>query len=136
MGVAGVLSKDDPFLRRFLGKAERAPAEILEASPTERTVGSEENKKRVWRLRVRVEPDDAAAFEAEVERGWSLESGLEERIGRGEFLSGVPVSRVELEVAYDPTDHEQVIVHPDDEGGDERTIRFGAMIGGRSLSSE
>lgn len=135
LGVAGALSKDDPFLKSFLAKAKRAPAEILEASPTERTVGSGEKTGRVWTLRVRVEPDDGAPFEAEVERGWRLESEIEERIGRGEFLSGVPASREELEVAYDPTDHEQVIVHPDDGGGDERTIRLRGMIVGRSVGS-
>jgi hypothetical protein len=133
MGVAGALSKDDPFLKRFLAKAERAPAKILEASPTEHTVGSGEAKRRVWALRVRVEPDGGAAFETEVERGWRLESEIEERIERGESLSGVPASPVELEVVYDPTDHEQAIVHPDDEAGDERTIEFRGMIVGRDV---
>jgi hypothetical protein len=135
MGAADEVPKDHPGLARFLAKARRARAEILEASPTDLKIGSGEEERRIWSVRVRVEPEDGPAFEATVERGWRLESAIEEKIERGDFLTGVPASREELEVAYDPRDHEQIIVYPNGEGGVERTIRFRATIIGRSVGS-
>jgi hypothetical protein len=121
-------AKDDPSLdlQRFLAEATRARGEILSASPTDfsfKTKAGEE--RRIWELAVRVMPEDEPAFEATAEVAWRPMKGIEERLERGEFLTGAPAETEVLEVAFDPGNREQVMALSADEGGSERTLTFG-----------
>lgn len=118
--------------RAGAGHLRRAPAQVLDASPTADTVGSGEAKRRVWSLRVRVEPEDGPAFEAEARLARPLQSGVEERIARGESLVAAATAPGKLEVAYEPGDPEQVTVLPDP-GAGETTIALGAAIVGKPI---
>jgi hypothetical protein len=135
-GLSSALSSKDPFLERFLAKARLAPAKVLQLSPTPMMVGLGDVPKRIWTLRVSVEPTGDSPFEAEVERAWVLEDEIERRIERGEFITGVPTSPAEVQVAYDPSDHEQVIAYPFDDSGRERTIKIQAMIVGPTVEDD
>jgi hypothetical protein len=76
----------------------------------------------------------------DAEHGFRLSPDFEEKIERGYTYNMVPESGEELEVAYDPEDHEQVIVYPPDshaesggETGDARggpgAIRLVGIVG-------
>jgi hypothetical protein len=131
-------ARDDASLdlQRFLAEARRARAEILSASPTDfsfKTKAGEE--RRIWDLEVRVLPEDEAAFEAVAEVAWPLSETIEERLERGEFLTGVPAETQALEVAFDPGNREQVMALAPIRDGDPPALKFRAMIVGRSLNS-
>jgi hypothetical protein len=102
-------NRSDPDL---LAEGHRARAEILEASPTQRTAGVGEEERRIWSLRLRIHPHGEATFEANVEHGFRLSPDFEEKIERGLSFNMIPVSGGEIEVAYDPDDYGQVIVCP------------------------
>lgn len=131
-------ARDDPSLdlQRFLAEARGARAEILSASPTDFSFKDKAGEgRRIWELTVRVMPEDEPAFEATAEVAWRRAEGIEERLERGEFPTGVPAETQVLEVAFDPANREQVMAFSADDGGGERTLRFKGMIAGRSLSS-
>jgi hypothetical protein len=118
-------------LPRLLATGQRARAEIVEASPTEHKVGAGEDERRIWSLRLRVDPDGEPAFEATAEHGFRLSPDFEAKIERGFSFSMVPEDVAELEVAYDPDDHKQVIVCPGDaDEGDPRGLRLVGIVGG------
>lgn len=117
-------------LPRLLAKGQRARAEIIEASPTEHKVGAGEDERRIWSLRLRVYPDGGSAFEAMAEHGFRLSPDFEEKIEGGYSINMIPEDVTELEVAYDPGDHEQVIVclrDADDDGP--RGLRLHGIVG-------
>jgi hypothetical protein len=123
-------------LRRFLAEASRARAEILSASPTDfpfKTKAGE--KRRIWELKVRVMPEDEAAFEATAEVAWPLSETIEERLERGEFLTGVPAETQVLDVAFDQGNREQVMALAPEADGEAPMLKFRGMIVGRSLNS-
>jgi hypothetical protein len=123
-------------LQRFLAEAKRARAEILSASPTDFSFKNKVGEgRRIWELTVRVMPEGESAFEARAEVAWRQMEGVEERLQRGEFLTGVPAETEVLEVAFDPGNREQVMAFGADGGGDERALRFKGMIVGRSVGS-
>jgi hypothetical protein len=130
MGAANRGPEADSDVRQFLAEARSARAEILEASPTKLKFGSGEDERRIWNLRLRVHPEGEPAFEAKVEHGFRLSPDFEGKIERGYTFNMVPESGGELEVAYDPEDREQVIVHPPDShaqsGGETANARSGA----------
>jgi hypothetical protein len=131
-------AKDDASLdlRRFLAEASRARAEVLAASPTDfsfKTRAGEE--RRIWELKVRVLPEDEAAFEATAEMAWPLSQAIEERLELEEFLTGIPAETQVLEVAFDEGNREQVMASTPECDGDPPALRFRALMVGRSLSS-
>ncbi len=131
-------AKDDASLdlQRFLSEARRARAEVLSASPTDFSFKNKAGEgRRIWELVVRVMPEGEPAFEARAEVAWRQMEGVEERIERGEFLTGLPAETEVLEVVFDPGNREQVMAFPADEGGDEQTLKFKGMIVGRSVGS-
>lgn len=131
-------AQDDPSLdlQRFLAEAKRARAEVLSASPTDFSFKDKAGEgRRIWELALRVMPEGESAFEATAEVAWRRMKGIEERLERGELLTGVPAETQVLEVAFDPADREQAMAFPADDGGAERTLRFKGMIAGRSLGS-
>jgi hypothetical protein len=131
-------ARDDPSLdlQRFLAEASRARAEVLSATPTDSSFKDKAGKRRrIWELAVRVLPDEEADFEASVEVAWLRSETIEERLERGEFLTGVPVETQVLDVAFDPGNREQVMALALDGDGDPPRLRFRGMIVGRSLNS-
>jgi hypothetical protein len=124
-----------------MARGRRAPAEILEMSPTEHKVGGGEDERRIWSLRLRVHPDDGPAFEARAEHGFRLSPDFEETIESGLTVNMLPESGEELEVAYDPDDPDHVIVRPREVGdrsgeesnagrGGPQGIRLRGIVGG------
>jgi hypothetical protein len=131
-------ARDDASLdlQRFLAEANQARAEILSAKPTDFSFKTKAGEgRRIWELEVRVLPEDEAAFEATAEVAWPLSETIEERLERGEFLTGVPAETRVLEVAFDQGNREQVMAFPADQDGDAPALTFRGMIVGRSLSS-
>lgn len=131
-------AKDDASLdlQRFLAEASRARAEILSASPTDFSFKTKAGEgRRIWELQVRVLPEDEAAFNAVAEVAWPLSDRVEERLGRGEFLTGVPAETQVLDVAFDQGNREQVMAFSANQDGDAPVLRFSAMVVGRSSSS-
>ena len=122
----GGRSSPDPEL---LARGRRAQAEILEASPTQRTSGVGEDERRIWSLHLRVHPPDEVAFEANVEHGFRLSPDLEEKIEHGFSFNMIPASGGEIEVAYDPADHKQMVVCPPDGDGASGRIRLQGIAG-------
>jgi hypothetical protein len=123
-------------LRRFLSEAKRARAEIRSASPTDfsfKTKAGE--RRRIWELKVRVLPEDEVAFEATAEVAWPLSETIEQRLEKGEFLSGVPAETQVLDVAFDQGNREQVMALAPESDGDSPTLKFRGMIVGRSSDS-
>ncbi|HEY2334435.1 MAG TPA: hypothetical protein VGH58_05470 [Solirubrobacterales bacterium] len=140
LGVAreGDTATDDVSLdlRRFLSEAKRARAEIRSASPTDFSFETKAGEgRRIWKLKVRVIPEDEAAFEATAEVAWPLSETIEEKLENGEFLTGVPVETQALEVAFDQGNREQVMALVPESDGDSPPLRFRGMIVGRSLNS-
>jgi hypothetical protein len=84
---------------------------------------------------VRVLPEDEAAFEATAEVAWPLSATIEQRLERGEFLTGAPAETQVLDVAFDQGNREQVMALAPESDGDPPTLRFRGMIVGRSLDS-
>lgn len=122
-------------LRRFLAEASRARAEILSASPTEFSFKTETGEaRRIWELEVRVVPEGAAAFKAKTEVAWPLSEAVEEKLGRGEFLTGVPAETRVLNVAFDQGSRDQVMALPTETDGDAPALTFRGIIVGRSLN--
>jgi hypothetical protein len=99
-------------LGRLFAHGRRAPAEILEAAPTDRKIGAGENERRIWDLKVRVHPEGEPAFETEAQHHFRRSPNFETLIERGEFLRLIPHEKVEVEALYDPDDHRQIIVRP------------------------
>lgn len=122
-------------LKSFLARARRASAEIRSASPTdfsfETKAGSE---MRIWELAVRVSPADEPAFDATVEVAWARTRDIEERLERGESLSGIPAGTQVLEVAFERGNRDQVLALQGEDGGPMHAFR--RMIVGRSLSQD
>ena len=137
MGVASEdeSRQDDPSieLRRFLGEAPRARAQVLSARPTERK--NEEDGRRIWELRLRVRPSDDAPFEAGAEVIWPANEEIDRRLGRGETLSCIPVSSEEIEVAYDPERPEEVMAYPE-QTSDPSPMALRIAIVGKSIPEE
>ena len=117
-------------LPRLLAPGQRARAEILEATPTEHKVAAGEDERRIWSLRLRVHPDGETAFEAMAEHGFRLSPDFEAKIERGYSFNMVPEDVAELEVLYDPDDHEQVVVSPRDaDDGGPKGLRLRGIVG-------
>ena len=117
-------------LSRYIANGQRARAEILEATPTEHKVAAGEDERRIWSLRLRVHPDGEPAFEAMAEHGFRPSPDFETKIERGYSFNMVPEGVAEVEVLYDPDDHEQVIVSPQDaEDGGPRGLRLRGIVG-------
>jgi hypothetical protein len=117
-------------LPRLFAKGQRARAEILEATPTEHKVAAGEDERRIWSLRLRVHPAGEPAFEAMAEHGFRPSPDFETKIERGYSFNMVPEGVAEVEVLYDPDDHEQVIVRPQDaEDGWPRGLRLRGIVG-------
>jgi hypothetical protein len=106
----------------------RAPAEILEASPTDHKIAAGEAERRIWHLRLRVHPEGEPAFEARAQHGFRPSPDFEAVIERGEFLRLIPHGKVELVALYDPDDHAQIIVRPDDDDGP-KGFRVAGIVG-------
>jgi hypothetical protein len=115
-------------LGRLFAHGRRAPAEILEASPTDRKVGGGDDVRRIWDLKVRVHPDDEPAFETNAQHGFRPSPDFETVIDRGDFLRLIPRERVEVEALYHPDDHGQIIVRPDDDSGP-KGFRVASIVG-------
>jgi hypothetical protein len=123
-------------LRRFLTEAKRAKAEVRSASPIDfsfKTKGGE--GRRIWNLRVRVLPEDAAAFVASAEVAWPLSKAVEERLERGKSLTGVPDETQIIDVAFDRGNRDQVMALAAKADSGPPTFRFKGMIVGRSPDS-
>jgi hypothetical protein len=116
-------------LPRLLATGQRARAEILEASPTEHKVAAGEDERRIWSLRLRVHSDGEPAFEAMAEHAFRLSPDFEAKIEGGYSFKMVPEGTAELEVVYDPDDHEQVVVCPGD-ADEPRGLRLVGIVGG------
>jgi hypothetical protein len=115
-------------LPRLFANGKRARAEILAARPTEHKVGGGDDERRIWRLRLRVHPDDEPAFEASADHGFRLSPDLEEKIEKGYSVDMLSAADgPELEALYDPDDHEQVIVRLDDSGAGR--VRLQGIVG-------
>jgi hypothetical protein len=69
------------------------------------------------------------------EVAWRQMEGVEERLQRGEFLTGVPAETEVLEVAFDPGNREQVMALAPESDGALPTLRFKGMIVGKSGGS-
>jgi hypothetical protein len=139
LGIAreGESAGDDASLdlQRFLAEARRAKAEVLSANPTDFSFENKTGeKRRIWELTVRVMPADESAFEATAEVAWPRIGEIEERLERGELLTGVPAETEVLEVAFEPGNREQVMAFPADEDSGE-PLRFRAMVVGRAVRS-
>jgi hypothetical protein len=115
-------------LGRLFAHGQRAPAEILEASPTDQKLGGGDDVRRVWDLKVRVYPDDEPAFETNAQHGFRLSPDFEPVIERGDFLRLIPWERVEVEALYHPGDHGQIIIRPDDDSGP-KGFRVASIVG-------
>lgn len=123
-------------LQRFLAEAKRARAEVRSASPTDFSFKDKAGEgKRIWELALRVMPEDEAAFEASAEVAWQQIDGIEERLERGEFLTGVPAETEVLDVAFDQGNREQVLALAPEGDGDPPTLKFRGMIVGQTLNS-
>jgi hypothetical protein len=138
--LMGVASEDESRqddasieLRRFLRGASRARAEVLSARPTEQR--NSDDGRRVWELRLRVRPSEAAPFEAGAEVIWPANEEIDGRVERGEMLTCVPVTREEIEVAYDPERPEEVMAYPDRASGP-APIALRIAIVGKSMPEE
>jgi hypothetical protein len=120
-------------LRRFLREASRARAEVLSARPTEQR--NREDGRRIWELRLRVEPPEGASFEAGAEVIWPANEEIDGRLADGEMLTCMPVSREEIEVAYDPERPEEVMAYPDC-ASEPAPIALRIAIVGKSMPEE
>jgi hypothetical protein len=116
-------------LPRLLATGQRARAEILEASPTEHKVAAGADERRIWSLRLRVHPDGEPAFEAMAEHGFRLSPDFEEKIERGDSIKMVPEGSAEVEVLFDPLDHEQVVIRPVDDDEGPKGLRLVGIVG-------
>lgn len=115
-------------LPRLAARGHRAPAEILEATPTDRKVAAGEDERRIWDLRVRVHPQEEPDFETTAQHGFRPSPDFEPLIERGDSLRLVPVGTVEVEALYDPEDRGQVIVLPSDDEGP-KGFRVAGIVG-------
>lgn len=120
-------------LRRFLREAPRARAEVLSARPTEHR--NDQDGRRIWDLRLRVQPAEGAAFEAGAEVIWPANEEIDGRLGRGEILTCIPVSPEEIEVAYDPERPEEVMAYPD-RASEPAPIALRIAIVGKAIAEE
>ncbi len=118
---------------RLLAEGQRARAEILEASPTDRKVAAGEDERRIWNLRLRVHPEDGPDFETTAVHGFRLSPDFEEKIERGDSIKMVPEGTAEVELLFDPLDHQQVVVRPVDDDEVPKGLRLVGIVG-RPLS--
>jgi hypothetical protein len=119
---------------RLFAEGQKARAEILEASPTDRKVAAGDDERRIWDLRLRVHPEGEPAFETTAVHGFRLSPDFEEKIERGDSITMVPEDTAEVEVLFDPLDHEQVVVRPADDDEVPKGLRLLGIVG-RSLNS-
>lgn len=114
---------------RLFAEGQKARAEILEASPTDRKVAAGEDERRIWDLRLRVHPDGEPAFETTAVHGFRLSPDFEEKIERGDSIKMVPEGSAEVEVLFDPLDHEQVVIRPVDDDEGPKGLRLVGIVG-------
>ena len=114
---------------RLFDEGEKARAEILEASPTDRKIAVGEDERRIWNLRLRVHPKGEPAFETSAVHGFRLSPDFEEKIARGDSITMVPEDTAEVEVLFDPLDHEQVVVCPVDDDEGPKGLRLVGIVG-------
>jgi hypothetical protein len=114
---------------RLFAEGQKARAEILEASPTDRKVAAGEDERRIWDLRLRVHPDGEPAFETTAVHGFRLSPDFEEKIERGYSFNMIPEGTAEMEVLYDPDDHQQVVVRPVDDDEGPKGLRLVGIVG-------
>jgi hypothetical protein len=110
----------------------RATAEVLEASPAELEERSpDHHARRLWTLRVRVQPPDAPSFEASVDHAFRATPGLDSAIEPGSFAKLLPLGRQKVQVAYDPNNPERLVVCPptDSDQGGRAGIRLAGIVG-------
>jgi hypothetical protein len=115
---------------QLLATGRRAPAEIIEASPTERTVGPADGERRIWSLRLRIHPSDGPAFEATAEHGFRSSPELEAKVERGYCFNMIPEGTAELEVLYDPDERDRVLLCPRDDNGESDDDPKGIRLAG------